>query len=56
MFNHGKTRLPWLFLGPPLALRAVLGLVPTIAAINLALNNRVLRYADSDYVGLRKFV
>lgn len=56
MFNHGKTSLPWLFLGPPLALMAVLGLVPTIAAINLALKNRVLRYADSDYVGLRNFV
>ncbi|CAJ3763034.1 sugar ABC transporter permease [Burkholderia pseudomallei] len=26
MFNHGKTSLPWLFLGPPLALMAVLGL------------------------------
>ncbi|WP_323118992.1 carbohydrate ABC transporter permease [Burkholderia alba] len=55
MFNRGKTSLPWLFLAPPLAVMAVLGLVPTIAAIDLALRNRVLRYADSEYVGLRNF-
>ena len=53
MFNRGKTSLPYLFLGPSLLVMLVLGLVPTVAAINLALKNRVLRYPDSDYVWLR---
>ncbi|MFJ3058322.1 carbohydrate ABC transporter permease [Herbaspirillum sp. NPDC087042] len=53
MFNRGKTTLPYLFLGPSLLVMLVLGLVPTVAAINLALKNRVLRYPDSDYVWLR---
>jgi ABC-type sugar transport system permease subunit len=35
---------------------AILGLVPTVAAINLALKNRVLRYPDSEYVWLRNFI
>jgi multiple sugar transport system permease protein len=56
MFNRGKTSLPFVFLAPPLAVMAVLGLVPTIAAINLALRNRVLTYPDSKYVWLRNFV
>lgn len=56
MFNRGKTSLPWVFLGPPLAIMALLGLIPTVAAINLALKNRVLRYPDSEYVWLRNFV
>ena len=55
MFNRGKTSLPFVFLGPPLAVMALLGLVPTVAAINLALKNRVLRYPDSEYVWLRNF-
>ncbi|MEM5388142.1 sugar ABC transporter permease [Paraburkholderia phymatum] len=55
MFNRGKTSLPFVFLVPPLILMAVLGLVPTIAAINLALRNRVLRYQDSEYVWFRNF-
>ncbi|CAM2157499.1 multiple sugar transport system substrate-binding protein [Pararobbsia alpina] len=55
MFNRGKTSLPYVFLGPPLVVMAVLGLVPTIAAINLALKNRVLRYTDSHYVWFRNF-
>ncbi|KAF1042223.1 MAG: Lactose transport system permease protein LacF [Herbaspirillum frisingense] len=55
MFNRGKTSLPFLFLAPSLLVMAILGLVPTVAAINLALKNRVLRYADSDYVWLRNF-
>ncbi|WP_322013203.1 sugar ABC transporter permease [Paraburkholderia sp. J12] len=56
MFNRGKTSLPFVFLAPPLAVMALLGLVPTIAAINLALRNRVLTYPDSQYVWLRNFV
>lgn len=56
MFNRGKTSLPFVFLVPPLVVMAVLGLVPTVAAINLALKNRVLRYADSEYVWFRNFV
>ncbi|MEG2033697.1 MAG: sugar ABC transporter permease, partial [Janthinobacterium sp.] len=46
------TWLPAVFLTLPLLVLLVLGLVPSIAAINLALQNRVLRYSDSDYVGL----
>ena len=49
------THLPAVFLTLPLLVLLVLGLVPTIAAINLALQNRVLRYPDSDYVWLRNF-
>ncbi|WP_114812442.1 carbohydrate ABC transporter permease [Paraburkholderia kururiensis] len=56
MFNRGKTSLPFVFLVPPLVVMAVLGLVPTVAAINLALKNRVLRYTDSEYVWFRNFV
>lgn len=54
--RRDRTSLPWVFLAPTLALLAVLSLVPTIAAINLALRNRVLRYPDSEYVGLRNFI
>lgn len=50
-----STHLPAVFLTLPLLVLLVLGLVPTIAAINLALQNRVLRYTDSDYVWLRNF-
>ncbi|CAM2197130.1 sugar ABC transporter permease [Paraburkholderia sp. A1RI_3L] len=56
MFNRGKTSLPFVFLVPPLVVMAVLGLVPTVAAINLALKNRVLRYPDSEYVWFRNFL
>lgn len=56
MFNRGKTSLPFVFLVPPLVVMAVLGLVPTVAAINLALKNRVLRYQDSEYVWFRNFL
>jgi multiple sugar transport system permease protein len=56
MFNRGKTSLPFVFLAPPLAVMAVLGLVPTVAAINLALRNRVLAYSDSEYVWFRNFI
>ena len=42
------TWLPAVFLTLPLLVLLVLGLVPTIAAINLALQNRVLRYSDSE--------
>ncbi|TAL94711.1 MAG: sugar ABC transporter permease [Paraburkholderia sp.] len=56
MFNRGKTSLPFVFLVPPLVVMAVLGFVPTVAAINLALKNRVLRYPDSEYVWFRNFV
>ena len=54
--RRDRTSLPWVFLAPTLALLAVLSLVPTVAAINLALRNRVLRYPDSEYVGLRNFI
>ncbi|MEX3953512.1 carbohydrate ABC transporter permease [Paraburkholderia sp. EG287B] len=56
MFNRGKTSLPFVFLVPPLVAMVVLGFVPTIAAINLALRNRVLRYPDSEFVWMRNFV
>ncbi|MGF6820949.1 multiple sugar transport system permease protein [Paraburkholderia atlantica] len=56
MFNRGKTSLPFVFLVPPLVAMAVLGFVPTVAAINLALRNRVLRYPDSELVWFRNFV
>ena len=45
--RRDRTSLPWVFLAPTLALLAVLSLVPTVAAINLA-RNRVLRYPDSN--------
>ena len=50
------TWLPAVFLTLPLLVLLVLGLVPSIAAINLALQNRVLRYSDSEYVGLANFI
>ncbi|MGF6744138.1 carbohydrate ABC transporter permease [Paraburkholderia atlantica] len=56
MFNRGKTSLPFVFLVPPLVAMAVMGFVPTVAAINLALRNRVLRYPDSELVWFRNFV
>lgn len=54
--HRDRTSLPWVFLAPTVLLLAVLSLVPTAAAIDLALRNRVLAYPDSKFVGLRNFV
>ncbi len=51
-----STYLPVVFLALPMLTLLVLSLVPTIAAINLALQNRVLRYQDSDYVWFDNFI
>lgn len=51
-----KTNLPLLFLAPPLAVLAVLAFVPTIAAINIALQNRELSFPDSSYVWFANFI
>ncbi|EJN02500.1 sugar ABC transporter permease [Phyllobacterium sp. YR531] len=51
-----KTNLPLLFLIPPLAVLAVLAFVPTIAAINIALQNRELSFPDSSYVWFANFI
>jgi multiple sugar transport system permease protein len=42
--------LPYVFLGPPLAILIVLALVPTIYAVNISLQNRTLAQPDADYV------
>lgn len=55
MPNREKSSLPILFLLPSLLILAVLALVPTIGALNLALRDRVLRYPDSEYIWLENF-
>jgi multiple sugar transport system permease protein len=50
-----RTRLPIVFTVPTMAVLAVLAFVPTIDAINIALQNRDLSNPDSVYVGLANF-
>ena len=49
------TRLPIVFIVPPMAVLGILALVPTIDAINIALQNRELSNPDSQYVWLANF-
>lgn len=51
-----RTRLPAIFLIPPLAVLAILSLVPTIAAINIALENRNLSVESIRYVWGANFI
>ncbi len=51
-----KTSLPLLFLIPPLVVLAILAFVPTIAAVNIALQNRELSFPDSSYVWFANFI
>lgn len=50
-----KTTLPAVFLIPPLIVLAILAFVPTIAAVNIALQNRELSFLDSSYVWFTNF-
>lgn len=50
-----RTRLPIVFTVPTLTILAVLALVPTADAVNIALQNRELSNPDSVYVGLANF-
>ncbi|SDP30941.1 sugar ABC transporter permease [Phyllobacterium sp. OV277] len=51
-----KTSLPLLFLIPPLVVLAILAFVPTIAAVNIALQNRELSFPNSSYVWFANFI
>ena len=51
-----KTTLPFTFLVPTMAVLAVLALVPTIYAVNIALENRTLGALDAHYVWLQNFI
>ncbi|QND55132.1 sugar ABC transporter permease (plasmid) [Phyllobacterium sp. 628] len=51
-----KTSLPAVFLIPPLIVLAILAFVPTIAAVNIALQNRELSFPNSSYVWLANFI
>lgn len=51
-----KTTLPAVFLIPPLIILAILAFVPTIAAVNIALQNRELSFPNSSYVWLANFI
>ncbi|MBA8879268.1 carbohydrate ABC transporter permease [Phyllobacterium myrsinacearum] len=51
-----KTSLPAVFLIPPLIVLAILAFVPTIAAVNIALQNRELSFPNSSYVWLSNFI
>ena len=50
------THLPFVFVVPTMTILAVLALVPTVDAINIALQNRELSSPDSQYVGLANFI
>ena len=50
-----RTSLPIVFTVPTMAVLAILAFVPTIDAINIALQNRELSNSDSVYVGLANF-
>ena len=50
------THLPFVFVVPTMTILAVLALVPTVDAINIALQNRELSNPDSQYVGLANFI
>jgi multiple sugar transport system permease protein len=50
-----RTSLPIVFTVPTMAVLAILAFVPTIDAINIALQNRELSNPDSAYVGFANF-
>jgi len=50
------TRLPFVFVVPTMAVLGVLALVPTIDAINIALQNRELSNSESHYVWFANFI
>jgi multiple sugar transport system permease protein len=50
-----RTSLPIVFTAPTMAVLAILAFVPTIDAINIALQNRELSNPDSIYVGFANF-
>lgn len=50
-----RTRLPIVFTAPTMAVLAVLAFVPTVDAVNIALQNRDLSNPDSAYVGFANF-
>jgi multiple sugar transport system permease protein len=51
-----KTTLPAVFIIPPLIALAILAFVPTIAAVNIALQNRELSFPNSSYVWFANFI
>lgn len=51
-----KTTLPAVFLIPPLIILAILAFVPTIAAVNIALQNRELSFPNSSYIWFANFI
>jgi multiple sugar transport system permease protein len=55
MKARSRTLLPVVFVMPTIVVLAVLAFVPTIYAINIALQNRELSNPDSQYVGLANF-
>jgi multiple sugar transport system permease protein len=50
------TRLPFIFVVPTMTILGVLALVPTVDAINIALQNRELSNPESHYVWFANFV
>ncbi len=50
-----RTSLPLVFTAPTLAVLAILAFVPTIDAVNIALQNRELSNPDSAYIGFANF-
>jgi multiple sugar transport system permease protein len=50
-----RSSLPIVFTVPALAVLAILAFVPTIDAINIALQNRELSNPNSAYVGFANF-
>lgn len=50
-----RTRLPIVFTVPTMAVLAVLAFVPTVDAINIALQNREFSNLDGVYVGFANF-
>lgn len=53
---YHKTRLPAVFVGPTIALLAVLALVPTLYAVVISMQNLQLGQADPDFVWFANFV
>ena len=51
-----KTTLPAVCLIPPLIILAILAFVPTIAAVNIALQNRELSFPNSSYIWFANFI
>jgi multiple sugar transport system permease protein len=50
------TRLPFVFVVPTMSVLTVIALIPTIDAINIALQNRELSKPESHYVWLANFI